>query len=259
MIYVPAGEFLMGSTDAEVQEAIAECVSALADESKCESLHSREAPQHTVYLNTFWIDKTEVTNAKYRKCVDAGACQEPDAWDDTQFNAPNQPVVRVSWFDAETYAAWVGGRLPTEAEWEKAARGTDGREYPWGNTFDGSRVNFCDRNCGYEWKDQSADDGYTRTAPVGSYPAGASPYGALDMAGNVFEWVADWFDAGYYSESPSNNPPGPASGENRVAHGGGWTMTGGVARCAFRSMFLPDTRSSFIGFRVVMEVGPSEP
>jgi len=173
MVYVPAGEFIMGSDERD----------------------GNEQPMHTVYLDAFYIDKTAVTNAQYRKCVEAGACDAPrETTDYDNADYAQHPVVYVNWFQAKAYCEWVGKRLPTEAEWEKAARGTDGRKYPWGNTFDGSRLNFCDKNCTLSWKDPSVDDGYTGTAPVGSYPVGASPYGALDMAGNVYAWVADWYD-----------------------------------------------------------------
>ena len=233
MVYVPAGEFLMGSSEADGQA------------------EDDEKPQHTVYLDAFWIDRTEVTNAQYRKCLEAGACQEPGCWDQNDYNASDQPVVCVSWDDAQAYAAWAGGRLPTEAEWEKAARGTDGRIYPWGNEFDGSRLNYCDRNCEFGAKDTSTDDGYAEMAPVGRYPSGASPYGALDMAGNVLEWVADWWHPEYYDYSPARNPQGPDSGNYRVIRGGAFSEADWFARCAFRLFDFPDDPDWTNGFRVV--------
>jgi len=234
MVYVPAGEFLMGSSEADGQ----------ADDD--------EKPQHTVYLDGYWIDRTEVTNAQYRKCVEARACREPQCWDDEELNAPDQPVVCVNWDDAREYAAWAGGRLPTEAEWEKAARGIDGRIYPWGDEFDGTRVNYCDRNCYGDYKDTGADDGYAVTAPVGSYLSGASPYGALDMAGNVGEWVTDWYGEEYYARSPARNPQGPDAGHYRVLRGGGFFGKGGGVRCAARVMNVPRSMwIGLIGFRVV--------
>jgi len=220
MVYVPAGEFLMGSSDADGQA------------------EDNEKPQHTVYLDAYWIDRTEVTNAQYRKCVEAGACPEPGCWDEDSYNAPGQPVVCVSWDDAQTYAASVGGRLPTEAEWEKAARGTDGRMFPWGNNVpDCNRASYS--NC------------VERPAIVGSYLAGASPYGALDMAGNVWEWVADWYDEGYYARSPARNPQSPASGDSRVLRGGAFDGAAGLVRCAYRYGYAPDYRYLNRGFRLV--------
>lgn len=229
MVYVPAGEFLMGSEDDDAE--------------------NDESPEHTVYLDAYWIYQTEVTNAQYRQCVDEGECDVPSVVD--QFNNPDfddHPVVYVSWFDADTYCQWVGGRLPTEAEWEKAARGTDGRKFPWGDTgVTGEKANYCDVNCEYEWLDTSQDDGYKRTAPVGSYPNGASPYGALDMAGNVMEWVGDWYDGDYYGQSPSTNPQGPDSGEYRMLRGGSWFSNEWLLRASNRYGFVPGSGAS--GFR----------
>jgi formylglycine-generating enzyme required for sulfatase activity len=248
MVYVPAGEFIMGSTAAQVDYALALCNEYVGDCQR--SWFEDEQPQHTVYLDAFYINKTEVTNAQYRACVEDGACDAPS--DTTYYDNASyaqHPVVYVRWNDADAYCRWAGKRLPTEAEWEKAAQGTDGRVYPWGDTFEGSKLNFCDKNCSKEWREASVDDGYADTAPVGSYPAGASPYGALDMAGNVSEWVADWYDSGYYSQSPGRNPPGPDSGWERLLRGGSWDDAADIVRRANRYWITPDYRNSYGGFR----------
>jgi len=238
MIYVPAGDFLMGSIGSD----------SLADDD--------EKPQHVVYLEAYWIDRTEVTNAMYALCVQAEACQPPSStssytreryFGNPQFDA--YPVIYVSWEDAKAYCAWAGRRLPSEAEWEKAARGTDWRIYPWGNALDGTKVNFCDRSCGLDWANLDYEDGFTETATVGSYPAGASPYGALDMSGNVWEWVADWYGSDYYAISPDENPQGPPSGDFRVLRGGSWGSDSADVRAAGRNRSASGDRSDVIGFR----------
>jgi len=257
MIFVPAGEFIMGSPGSEGLD--------------------NEHPQRTVYLDAFRISKYEVTNRQFSQFIDAtgystdaekagwGWAWTGEDWEQVEgadWRHPrgpgsrigdkmDHPVVQVSWNDADAYCQWVGKRLPTEAEWEKAARGTDGRIYPWGNSApDGSKLNYCDVNCEYDWKDSSVDDGYTDTAPVGHYEAGKSAYGAYDMAGNVWEWVADWYDADYYNEAPERNPQGPDSGNYRVLRGGSWFGYQGDARGADRNAGDPDVRISYIGFRV---------
>jgi len=195
MVSVPAGEFTMGSPDGEGDD--------------------NEHPQHTVTLDAFWIDRTEVTNGQIEQCVTAGAC----GWQTTPgFDSPDQPVVDIPWERANQYCRWAGARLPTEEEWEKAARGTDGRRYPWGNE---------DPTC--ERANTSGCVG--KTAPVGSYAAGASPYGALDMAGNAWEWVADWH-----------------GGDRSVLRGGSWGIDPDHARCAYRGDY-PLGRVNYDGFR----------
>lgn len=229
MVCVPAGEFLMGSTGDDL------------------GANDDEKPRHNVYLDAFWIDKHEVSNAQHRKCVKAGACYEPVYRDDGGYKAPDQAVVYVNyWGDARSYASWVGGRLPTEAEWEKAARGTDRRIYPWGDS---------PPECGKAYYGGCAG----RPLAVGSHPGGASPYGALDMSGNVEEWVADWYEEAYYSESPARNSLGPDSGQMRVTRGGRFLSDQRLVRCTVRGAFGRYGRSRYIGFRVVMNPGPSGP
>ena len=234
MVYVRSGEFTMGSPE------------GVGD--------AKEHPQHPVSLDGFWIDKVEVSNDQYRQCVEEGSCTAPIAcdWGEPAYEDPSMddhPVVCVSWDDAAAYCNWAGGRLPTEAEWEKAARGTGGRTYPWGDEFDGFRLNYCDQNCALEHRDGDVDDGYSRTAPVGGYPGGASPCGALDMAGNVWEWVADWYGDDTYSSSVRHNPTGPESGGHRVLRGGSWDNAPEDTRAALRHTSDPEWRSATYGFR----------
>ena len=264
MILVPAGEFIMGSDADEIARLDIK-----------QELVEDEMPRHRVYLDTFYMDTYEVTNAHFQQFVHATgyrtqAEREDWGWADTgaawgqvtgaNWRAPlgpgssiagleQHPVVQVSQEDAKAYCAWAGKRLPTEAEWEKAARGTDGRIYPWGDQFDGTRLNFCDAHCQRSWQDQASNDGYRYTAPVGHYAGDQSPYGAYDMAGNVREWVADWYAENYYKTSPTRNPPGPASGEQAVLRGGGWVNTARNVRVPFRSRLEPAHRYGYVGIR----------
>ena len=258
MVLVPAGEFLMGTTEQEVAAWLA----AHPDDTR--ELFANDLPQRSVYLDAFYIYKTEVTVAQYRKFCQATGREMPPppswGWQDTH------PIVNVSWDDATAYAAWVGVALPTEAQWEKAARGPDGRVFPWGNTWPPpAKVgNFADeafrRSGKYKYWIFIAgyDDGYTETAPVGSFPAGASPYGVLDLVGNVWEWCADWYDENYYKTAPTKNPTGPPAGVRierlpglslipRVIRGGSWDV--GLLRY-FRGARRGSLDPSFrLGFR----------
>jgi formylglycine-generating enzyme required for sulfatase activity len=232
MVYVPAGEFQMGSTEKD--------------------LHAQSV--HTVVLDDFWIDQTEVTNGQYRQCVAAGACDWPAEnrsytrnWYYGNSSYDNYPVVFVNWHQAMAYCEWMEARLPTEAEWEFAARGSEGRVYPWGDEFDGTRLNYCDANCGFVEADETADDGYTDTAPGGSYPDGASWCGALDMVGNVTEWVADWY--WIYGPERQVNPTGPSFGDYRVQRGSSWGQGAGSAPSAKRMWGIPVLQNHFTGFR----------
>jgi formylglycine-generating enzyme required for sulfatase activity len=238
IIYIPAGNFTMGS----------------------ENYYDNEKPVHDVYLDAYWIDKFEVTNAQYQMCVNVDKCVAPKKsrsfTRDHYYDDPNYahfPVMYVTWFNAQDYCEWAGGRLPTEAEWEKAARGdTVTRVYPWGGALDGGKANYCDRNCESDKKDPNVNDGYGDTAPIGNYPEGASPFGAMDMAGNVWEWVADWYGAEYYSRQTTwSNPTGPTSGEDRVIRGGSWINTAIIMRVSNRYSYSSDTTYSSIGFRCV--------
>jgi formylglycine-generating enzyme required for sulfatase activity len=224
MVYVPAGTFPMGSADSDPDAEY------------------EEKPQHQVTLDAFWIDRTEVTNAQYARCVAAGACQKSTLADDARFNGADYPVVGVAWQAAADYCRWAGGRLPSEAEWEYAARGPEGRLYPWGDTFDGSKVSATGNVDGYEY-----------AAPVGSFPGGASWVGALDMAGNVYEWANNWYDE--YSSEPQVNPSGSAGGQTRVLRGGGWYDTSGSLRAAYRHGYSPDDPMDAFGFRCVVSPG----
>jgi serine/threonine-protein kinase len=256
MVYAPGGTFQMGSSEAEIDAAFEQCEQNVGSGECSRDQFERESPQHTVTLVSFWIDKYEVTNTQYRQCLEDGACRAPTTcnWGEPTYedeSKADHPVICVDWDGARTYCEWADSRLPTEAEWEYAARGLEGRTYPWGDTFDGERVNFCDANCPEDWKDPDWDDGYELTAPVGSFEEGASWCGALDMAGNVWEWVADWYQEDYYAVSPVSNPTGPEAGEVKVVRGGSWYSYAYHVRSADRGRYDPVDSVSNLGFRCV--------
>jgi formylglycine-generating enzyme required for sulfatase activity len=204
-----------------------------------------EYAPHEVYLSSYAIDRTEVTVASYRRCVDAGYCAAPPfAEGGMRFDRPSYPVTLVSWQDAVTYCAWAGGRLPTEAEWERAARGPSSRRYPWGNVYDPFVLNHgrLDRDA------LDASDGFLELAPVGSFPDGRTPDGIADMAGNVEEWVADYFAPEYPKESVVD-PKGPETGEERVVRGGSYWHGRSRVRSAAREKDSATSRRPWRGFR----------
>jgi len=251
-IVIPAGNFTMGSTEADTVTW---------------PYSSGEYPQHTVYLAAYQISKYEITNAQYKAFMDAGgytnsaywttdgwtwkttnSINEPAYWTAGTYNSgiayPNHPVVGVSWYEAYAFCYWAGGHLPTEAQWEKAARYTDARYYPWGSTWDGAKCNS---------SDNTAPDtfAYSRS-PVGFFSAGQSYYGGYDMAGNVWEWCNDWYGSAYYSDPGANtNPTGPTTGSSRVLRGGSFGSNDCNCRVAVRGSYYLDGRLSVVGFRAV--------
>ncbi|MFH0964666.1 MAG: formylglycine-generating enzyme family protein [Planctomycetota bacterium] len=248
MVLVPKGEFLIGSLEGE----------------------GEERPEKKVWLPSFYIDKYAVTNAQYAeflKYIDTyGDAQvrcpfapeivdyTPRYWDDDTLNASDHPVVGVDYYCAWAYARWAKKRLLTEFEWEKAARGTDGRKYPWGNEepdADGNwRANYARES---EGKQGDASDGYARTAPVKAFPEGASPYGAIQMAGNVYEWTDTFFDPTYYARMPYKDPKGPPNSEYRTVRGGSWKWRAFHIRCSKRRKLQHRDRKSDLGFRLAKD------
>lgn len=227
MVTIPAGPFIRGTENGGFDEQ----------------------PPRTIHLDEFSIDRYEVTNHQYQQFVLATGHRKPGlpsryAKSGARVRGANQPIVYVSWDDAEEYCRWKGKRLPTEAEWEKAMRGADGRLWPWGNKEQPNGANWA-----------RVPDGSEVTARVGSFQADKSPYGVMDGAGNVIEWVADWYDETYYKRSPEQNPPSPEYGTYRVLRGGGYTTTGADVRITSRSKMMPDFRDETIGFRCASSKG----
>ncbi len=229
-----------------------------------------ERPLNRIQLDAFWMAETEVTNAQYAACVREGACQPPlytgSATRSTYYNSvtyADYPVIGINWYQARDYCAWSGGSLPSEAQWEKAARSHDGRNYPWEwigavyNNRSEIRLNYCDSECTLQWADGSFSDGFADTAPVGTFPAGASPYGVLDMAGNVWEWVNDWYASGAYKDMMLENPVGPDAGLEKVIKGGSWMdgLNAGVPlifRSSNRAFRHPLQAYNDLGFRCIL-------
>lgn len=243
VVRISAGEFIMGS-----------------DPDNDPYFLGAEGPSHKVYVDEFSIYRTEVTNGMYQKCVAEKACPKPDQnrsrthsnyYGNSEFD--DYPVINVSWISAQSYCKWAGGRLPTEAEWEKAARGEDGRLFPWGNDppHDG-QINMCDSYCADSVNRTGYQDDYPDIAPVGVHPGSESPYGVLDMSGNVWEWVFDWKTDGYPKNYEYNNPKGPVSGSARVLRGGSWRNTASEVRTVVRISLTPARSLDTVGFRCVI-------
>lgn len=238
MLFMPGGLFRLGNDQGE----------------------SDQQPSRMVSLEPFYIDETEVTNGAYTQCVSAGACEPPatnrasfypDYYGNPEYN--DYPVLFVNWYQAQDFCEWRGDRLPSEAEWERAA-GFDPEQgvkstYPWGDSFEGSRVNYCDTNCFRGDRDAAYDDGYSDTAPVGTYPEGRSPIGAYEMLGNVMEWTNDWYNRNYYTVAPDTNPLGPLEGFTKSVRGGSWLSARDELSVTARTFYDPNEVRANIGFR----------
>jgi iron(II)-dependent oxidoreductase len=232
MVLVPGGEFTMGSTEEDIHWA--------AKHFHSESLdyYRDETPARRVSLDDFYIDRHEVTVSQYKEYLKQSGGPEPKFQDKPKYNQPDQPVVGITWQQASDYCRSAGKRLPSEAEWEQAARGADARRYPWGDEPDESKANV-----------RGKKDGYRYIAPVGGFPEGRSPYGILDMAGDVWEWTGDW-----YRPYPGNEHKNEMYGETlKVIRGGSWFSNLDLARSTVRGKALPNQRLNYIGFRCVRQ------
>lgn len=250
MVLIPAGEFQMGTDSAEIPQLVQ--WAKKWDPDVRTTIFRDETPRHTVYLAAFYIDKYEVTVGQYKKFIKATGYHAP-GWSSVSKHSPTDkhPIMGVSWEHAQTYCKWAGKRLPTEAEWEKAARGgLVGRKYPWGDEISHDYANYYGTGGRDRWGEGNA--------PVGSFPPNG--YGLYDMAGNVWEWCADYHDKSYYSKSPRENPKGPESGWARILRGGSWgrypNPSPDLLRVANRWSFNPETMSPSIGFRCIQDVIP---
>ena len=268
MVRIPGGVFYMGaSTDSLVDEC------AAFREGCQRAWFAASEPVHTVLLRSYYIDLHEVTNEAYAEflnlngntCLDQ-ACIDPEQSPLTdqagafviEEGLSQHPATGVTWYGAHSFCAWRGARLPTDAEWEKAAawdsEATASRRYPWGDVFDGRYLNSCDASCDESQANSAFNDGQPTTAPVASYSDGRSAFGLYDMAGNLWEWVADWYDPSYYLVSAEANPPGPESGTEKVVRGGSWFDTGNFTATTIRFPSAPTNADKTIGFRCAADL-----
>ncbi|MDH3691101.1 MAG: formylglycine-generating enzyme family protein [Gammaproteobacteria bacterium] len=270
MVLIPAGYFTMGAT-LEQQQTVLEFGWPVDWHDRIKRLVRSAKPAHRVYLNSFLIDKFEITNRVYKKfSVATGNPLPPYVGHVEQFSTEQQPAVGVSWFEAAAVCRWMGKRLPTEAEWEKAARGTQSNQYPWGDIWELKRSRTAELIAGHalnnfeswhRWQQQVLKNAeLARPDQVGTYSMGASPYGVMDMVGNVWEWVADWYHPNYYASSPLRNPKGPPVGIRKVLRGGGWDVPRVVASTWFREdVFPPDLRGATVaGFRCAKDIADNK-
>jgi len=259
VVRLDAGEFVRGSSAEDALYALALCIRRTeipgAAEACQRELFGEEMPARTVWLPAFGLDRTEVTHAAYDRCVHANLCAPPRTSDaDPRVHGPRLPVTGVTHAEASRYCAFVGGRLPSEAEWERAARGRDlagSRRFPWGRTYN-DRLSNHGRGGGRP----DGVDGFRYAAPVGSYPDGQSPEGLLDLAGNVWEWTDDRFEEGYYADGPRVDPRGPRSGGFRILRGGSWRSAPHTQRASHRLPFPEGRSAPDVGFRCAYDLAP---
>lgn len=230
LVQIPAGPFTMGTYPTGLRKT------------------DHEEPQRSVTLDAYAIGIHPVSNVQFLQFVRETDYRQPLYWSDERFNQEDYPVVGINWYDVNNFLLWINKitgeeyRLPTEAEWEKAARGTDGREYPWGDEWDASKAN-------------TSESKLKRLTPIGSYPEGVSPFGCHDMAGNAYDWCSDWFHEETYKHSPPENPLGAAEGRRRVVRGGSWLPRGEfAARCANRAAYEPSRAVHNVGFRIAIDL-----
>ena len=232
MVLILEGPFMMGSSKEDIEWVVRTFHSASRE------WYQDETPKQEMYLDSYYIDKVEVTNAQYKKYITTTDKPTPKFWDNPRFNKPNQPVVGVRFEEAVEYCLWIGKRLPSEAEWEKAARGEDSRKFPWGNEPDPTLANV-----------RGLKDQHRYTSSTGSYPSGKSPYGVMDMAGNVWEWTSDW-----YLPYPNSKYTNDMFGQTlKVVRGGSWNSNMDLARTGIRGKALPRQQQNYIGFRCVIQ------